>query len=134
MTSANVELVRGIFAAWERGDFGSAEWAHPDIDYEVADGFAAGRWKGVEAMAQSWSDVLRAFDELHAEAQEIREVSDGCVLALIRNTGRGKASGLDVGQVATHAANVFYIRDGKVARLVIYWDRDRALADLGLEG
>jgi hypothetical protein len=36
--------------------------------------------------------------------------------------------------VLTKGASVMQIHEGRVTRLVLYWDRERALADLGVEG
>jgi ketosteroid isomerase-like protein len=132
MSQENVEIVRPIYAAWERGDFTSAEWAHPEIKLVAADGFDPGSYTGVAQMKQAWSDWLGAWEEYRVEVDEYRELDDERVLVLMLHCGRGKASGLDVGQIKRAGANVLHVRDGKVTSLVLYWDRQRALADLGL--
>jgi hypothetical protein len=40
-------------------------------------------------------------------------------------------SGLELDRTRTKGASLFHIRDSKVARLVIYWNGEQALADLG---
>jgi ketosteroid isomerase-like protein len=127
-----VELVRSIYAAWERGDYGSAEWAHPEIEYVIADGPAPGNWTGLAGMAEGVREALGAWTDMRQEAEECRELEKGRVLVFTRWSGRGKASGLDLGQMRTRGADVFYVRDSKVTKLVTYFDRDRALADLDL--
>ena len=130
--SANLDLVRSIYAAHERGDFSSVEWAQPEIEYVVADGPEPGTWSGRSGLAEVARGLLNAWEGYRAEAEEYRELDDERVLVLIRRSGRGKRSGVDLGQIASEGAVLYHLRDGKVAREVVYWDRDRALADLGL--
>jgi hypoxanthine phosphoribosyltransferase len=134
MASANVTLVRSIVEAWERGEFGSVEWADPEIDFVIADGPAAASWKGIAEMAGGWRDFLGSWEGFRVVPEAYRELDGGRVLLLLGNTGRGKTSGLDLGEIRTKSANLFEIRDGKVTRLVAYWDRDRALDELGVAG
>jgi ketosteroid isomerase-like protein len=132
MPSANVELVRSIFAAWERGDFSSAEWADPEIEFVLTGGGPRdGSWTGVAGMAEGFSGWLDAWEEYRAEAEEYTELDDERVLVFVHQSGRGKTSGLDLAQVQMGVV-LFHVHDGRVTSLVLYPDRDRALADLGL--
>jgi ketosteroid isomerase-like protein len=131
--SENLDLVRSIYAAHGRGDFSSGEWAHPEIEFVITEGIEAGRWTGVAAMAEAWRDYLGAWKHYRVEAEEFRELDGERVLVLYHLSGRGKTSGLEIGQVGAKGADLLHVRDGKVTRYVVYWDRERALADLGLK-
>ena len=129
----NLELVRSIYAEWERGDFSSVEWADPEIEWVMTGGPAPGSSTRLAGMAEGWRNFLSAWDWYRVEVDEYRELDDRRILVLIRCSASGKASGLEIGQVRTESATLFHIRDGKVVKLFVYMDRDRALADLGLE-
>jgi ketosteroid isomerase-like protein len=132
--SENLDLVRSIYAAWERGDYNSAGWADPEIEYVWADGPSPGTWTGLAGLAEGWREWLTAWDDLRVQAEHYRELPEGRVLVFSWGSARGKASGLDTAQIRSEGTSVFQIHDSKVTRIVNYWDRDRALADLGLEG
>jgi hypothetical protein len=129
--SENLDLVRSIIADWERGDFTSAKWADDKIQFVLPDGPDPGSWTGIAAMGEAWGRRISAAESFRIEAEEFRELDDERVLVLTPVSGRSK-TGLDLGQMSRKGATLFHISNGKVTRLVPYFDRDRALADLGL--
>jgi ketosteroid isomerase-like protein len=107
MSSANLDLVRSIYAAWARPDYSSAEWADPEIQCVIADGPEPGTWTGLTRMSQGARDFLSAWEEYRFEADEYRER----VLVITRSSGRGKTSGVELVQMRAH---LFHIREGRV--------------------
>jgi ketosteroid isomerase-like protein len=133
MASANLELVRSMYAAWERGDYSSTDWAHPEIEFVIADGPQPARWTGMTGMAEGWTGFLNAWENWRTWADEYLELDGDRVLVLAHYSGRGKASGLELAEVYTQGgASLSHIRDGKVVRLIVWFEREHALADLGI--
>jgi ketosteroid isomerase-like protein len=131
--SANLDVVRALYAEWERGDVSSSDWAHPQIEVEFADGPNPGRWSGLAGLTAGWREVLNAWEHFHPEVERYRELDDERILVLVRWHGRGKRSGVQVGETRARGAQLFHLSAGKVSRLVTYLDRQRALAELALK-
>ena len=130
MSEENVEIVRQLFARWERGDwayggeffdegcevFLSAS-AFPDADTYTA---------GPDAFS-AWMRWLEAFETFATGLEQVIDAGERVVgLAWLR--GRGRVSGADVN---ARVGTVFTIRDGRIVRYELT-DRREALEAAGL--
>ena len=131
--SANLDLVRSIYADWQRGTSVRSRGRIPRSNLCGLAVFSVAR---AAQDSREWQrDPATSCTHVRMSGprrRSSRELDDERVLVLSQLSARGKTSGLDVGQVTTSAASLFHIRDGKVTPLISYMDRADALADLGL--
>jgi ketosteroid isomerase-like protein len=131
--SANLDLVRSIFADWERGS-DITEAFDPKVEFTRTGGGSDvlgyptesrgidGLWAALGAWTDEWSDV-------QAEAESFVEVEKR-VLVLVRHRGVGKRSGVKMDHVDGW---VFSISEGRIVRWDAYWNPDDAKRAVGLE-
>jgi ketosteroid isomerase-like protein len=132
MSQENVEIVRQAAAAFNRGEPDAwIEYCTDDIDYRAIEGALddRGAMHGKEAVRAYVQDWLATFDDLNVEPLELIDAGEDQVIAVLRNSGRAKLSGVETD--LTHAA-LYTFRDGKIARGREYWTRDEALEAAGL--
>jgi ketosteroid isomerase-like protein len=128
-----MDLLRALFAEWERGEFFTdAEWADPEIECVMADGPTPGAGTGLAGMATVFRDVITPFDDFRVNVEEYREIDGRRVVVLVKFSGRGKTSGMEIGRVDANNACLLDIDGGAVTRIALYWDRERLFADLDL--
>jgi ketosteroid isomerase-like protein len=132
MSQENVEIVRRQFEALERGglDVVATFW-HPNIEWRAIEGAAddAGVMRGQDAVRRYYQDWMDTMEALQADVEEILFEDDERVVAIVRNSGRGRASG-----VQTHGR--YYVactvRDGQIVAGREYATRGQALEAVGL--
>jgi ketosteroid isomerase-like protein len=128
MSEQNVELVRSIYAAWERGDFSSVKWADPEVEFTIP-GPDPKVHRGLEAMGRAWAEWLGAFDEFSVVGRDFHDAGDKVVVDQLFR-GKGKGSGIPVDEIP--GAAVITVRDGKVTRFEGHTTLEPALASAGL--
>src|SRR5262245_28224225 len=129
MSERNVQIVKKIYEAWEQGDFSSAEWADPEIEYTAA-GPDPAVYKGVGEMGRVWAEWLRHWQDYRVIGQEFIDAGEE-VVVLQTFAGRGKESGAPVDDMRG-AAVLTVGPTGKVTRFRGFTDQDEALAAAGV--
>jgi ketosteroid isomerase-like protein len=132
MSQENVERIREVVAAINRGDFETAlERSHPDVEWEVLDMFPDaethhGR-EGLRAFFQTWMDTFRGF-RVHLEKCEA--LDEHRVIAMVRVSGEGAGSGVEV--ASPPFFQLFELRDGLLIRARMFQTESEALEAAGL--
>jgi uncharacterized protein len=130
MSQEDVEIVRSIYEAFNRGDVASArDMLHPDAEMhqppEVPD---AESYYGRDELVRGVELVAAEFDEFRLEPQEIAAAGDG-VIVRVHVSGTGKASGIATEIEFFHA---WTVRDGMPHRCAVRTTRADALEAVGL--
>ena len=132
MSEENVERLRDAYAAWNRGDSEAfLPDLHPQVEFHQAAGFPGmGVYRGPKAVSSAFKDLVEAFADFKAEPEDIIEMEDGRLLAMVRLMGHGRGSGAPF---EVSGAHLFTIApDGRLLRFEAYFDRSEALEAAGL--
>jgi ketosteroid isomerase-like protein len=134
MSQENVERIRRGYEAFARGDVdGVLELLHPDVDWHpaIAPILGVETVRGREAVRRFLTrDLFEGFDRFRAEPLSFEDLGD-FVLVMVRYTGRGESSGIELDQ---RFAALFELRDGKTVTMRDYSTRAEALEAAGLSG
>jgi len=128
MSSESVEVVRLQFAAFADGGLDAvADFWHPDIEWRAVKGAAddVGPIQGRAALRRYYQDWVDTIDDLRAELEEVLAEEGERVAVTMRNSGRGRASGVPI-EGRYHLACT--VRDGLIVSGREYATRGEAIA------
>jgi ketosteroid isomerase-like protein len=126
LSQKNVEIVLAFHDALCRGDHtGASALLAPDVAYKVAqEGFV----HGPDAVRAVWERWESDWEDLEEITEEVIDAGNH-VVVVVRYTGRGRRSGIEVADRFFH---VYTVRNGKIVHKVELTKRSEALEAAGL--
>jgi len=132
MSQENVEdIVRSIYSKWQRGNFADVRFFDPEVVFESvmpdsSERVVAHGPEGVEAFMR---EFLSQWRDYRVSGRDFRQVGTKTVLVEGHQAGTGRRSGV---AVESPMFSVWTFRNGKVVRLIMEFDRSKALKAAGL--
>ena len=130
MSQENVEIVRQMFEAHLRGDHEAAlAYYDPEVEFDATVRPDGRVFHGRDGVAEAMRVWIGTWQDYRFQVEEIIDAGVERVLAAIRESGRGKGSGLVMDQPAYA---VFTVRQGLIVHRKGFRDRNEALEAAGL--
>ena len=132
MSQENVRLVERAIAAINARDIeGYLACCTENVKLETQLAAVGGVYEGIDGIRRFLTDVEEAVPDFRIELDGVEEVDSKRVIAFLRNSSTGRASGIPMAWAQT---NVYDLIDGKISHIRIFLDRQEALKAVGLEG
>jgi ketosteroid isomerase-like protein len=95
-----------------------------DIELHPANAPIEGAYSGADGIRRFFADVADAGPDFHLQAEHLEAVGSDRVIAFLRLTATGRASGVPADQAVT---SIYDFREGKMHRVRVFLDRQAAL-------
>jgi ketosteroid isomerase-like protein len=131
VSQENVEIVRQSWKAFaDEGLDAMVEFWSADIDWRAIEGAPddVGEMHGRDAARRYCQDWLDTFDDLTSVTEEVIDIDENRVVGVQHVTGRARLSGVET---ELYYAVVYELREGTIARVREYADREQALKAVG---
>ena len=132
MPRENVGLVERAIAAINARDIeGYLSCCTEDVKLETPMAAVGGVYEGIDGIRRFFADIEEAGPDFRIELDRVEEVDSKRVLAFMRTSSTGRASGI---RLAATQTNVYDLVDGKISHIRIFFDGREDLKAVGLEG
>ncbi len=131
MSQENVRLVERAIAAINARDIeGYRACCTENVKLETPMAAVGGVYEGIDGIRRFLTDVEEASPDFRMELDGLEEVDSKRMIAFLRNSSTGRASGI---RMAWPQTNVYDLIDGKISHVRTFVDRQEALKAVGLE-
>jgi ketosteroid isomerase-like protein len=122
--SSDILTLREAYDVFDKTRIPAFDLLALDVVWSIKDGHRDDVFRGLEGVSSFAGNLRALFDEFRIELEEIEDIGEGWFLVVVRQRTRARMGGTETDERQFHLCR---LQGGKVARLDVYFTRERAL-------